>query len=170
MDETITFEKLFEILAGEYGPYIGTVTENDENGKRRSYLVIRRNPAEPTTWTCSVADDDTVRVNGHLVPWSELTYDDIVTIRAYVFEWLIRAGVESEAIYKFTPIDEHIDPKELPYVPGMASIAFDQMRSMPDYVIKNRSYLSKFFTESEIMQATRFLEKMCRVNPNPLKT
>lgn len=37
MAKRIHSKKIFEILSGEYGPYIGTVTANDEYDKPRSY-------------------------------------------------------------------------------------------------------------------------------------
>lgn len=163
MGPEYTIEQLFDILRSEYGRYIEM-----ENDGQIAYIKIVRNPDEPGCWTCAFADNETVRLHGHNIPWKEITDDDIVAIKAFVFEWLIDAGVASDQIYKYTDFGGTIDPNMIQYLPGVSMTIFDQMRSMPNYVIKNRAYLSRFFSRTEILQTTRFLEKMCRVNPNQL--
>lgn len=162
MGETVDFEKIFDILRDEYGAFIGL---GEDEG---ATINIRRNPDEPGKWTCTLVADGEAYVNGHWIPLDTVTGADIESMKAYVFEWLIGpGGIPSDRVYEKRVFSEQIDTCDCPYIPSFTHIALKELSHDSAYLLKNREYLSKFFSNAELMHAVRFMEKLGKIPMAP---
>jgi hypothetical protein len=174
MGELYNIEKLFEILHKEYGNYLIKETvkvkdwdteRNEEMECERTLVRICPAPGKTDTFGCTIADDLAITLNGRSVLWEDVNDEDISSLRAYVYKWLLRYADGPEQIYSdYTPT-KLLNWKELPYLPGVSATALQEMRSSASFIIQNRSALGEYFTEDEIAGTARFLDKLSHIYP-----
>lgn len=149
MGDSFDIATFFHRLSMEFPLYVKWM--DDDGGTVR--IVV------DDMWSFTAADSKSLVVGTNdIVPWNEVTSEDIDQAVHYIFCWLLRR-MESTDIIKGAVERPKLDYGKMK-IGSLCRDAFMPSKTIADWMENNKEYLHEFFSEQEFADGIYFLRKL----------
>ena len=149
MGDSFDIATFFHRLSREFPLYVKWL--DDDGGTVR--IVV------DDMWSFTAADSKSLVVGTNdVVPWNEVTSEDIDQAVHYIFCWLLRR-MDSTDVIKCAYERPKLDYSKMK-IGSLCRDAFMPSKAIADWMENNKEYLHEFFSEREFADGIYFLRKL----------